>query len=386
MLGIYIHIPFCLKKCCYCDFFSIPCDQDTIPQKEYLQAIKRQLDDDVQRYNLSGKKVPTVYFGGGTPSLLYPTFFKSVLDDLACHFVLSDDLEVSCEINPATVDDVWFGNVKECGITRTSIGVQSFQDRLLKELGRVHTAEDAMRAIAEAQDAGFRSVSCDLMFGIPSETMADLEEDIRTAMTFQTEHVSAYQLTVEKGTPLALRLGDELALSEEDALNQMRTTCRMLTRSGWNRYEISNFAKAGFECRHNLNYWKHGEYLGLGAGATSFILSDNSLRLTADGFARRFTQSRDIEKYIEGNADHAESEKIDSRTAMAEYCFLGLRTTEGISPQAFEDRFGVQFEDVFGNLSDELVKSGLAEEKDHRLALTQRGVELSNQVFEKFLP
>ncbi|MFH1830499.1 MAG: radical SAM family heme chaperone HemW [Pseudomonadota bacterium] len=379
MLGIYVHIPFCLKKCDYCDFFSVPCSRDEIPQKEYLQAISRQLQEDVCRLKLSGKKVSTVYFGGGTPSLLKPIFFKSIIDALAHHFVLSDEIEVSCEVNPATVDDRWFGDARECGVTRASIGVQSFHDRLLRELGRVHSSEDAMRAIAEAQDAGFRSINCDLMFGIPSETMADLEEDIRTAMTFQPEHVSAYQLTVEKGTPLAARLKDDLMQSEEDSLNQMRTTARMLTRSGWNRYEISNFAKAGFECRHNLNYWRYGEYLGLGAWATSFVLSTH-------GFAKRFTQTRDVKKYMEGGAEHAESEEISLRTAMAEFCFLGLRTTEGISLKTFEEIFKTKFDDMFGNIQDELIQNGLAEKNDRGLALTQRGIEVSNLVFEKFLP
>ncbi|MFA4874500.1 MAG: radical SAM family heme chaperone HemW [bacterium] len=436
MLGIYIHIPFCVRKCDYCDFYSIPVEPGLAPQEQYLQAVIAQLELDVEALRLEGRQVTSVYFGGGTPSIMKAEFFSSLLNALSRHFKFSADVEVSCEVNPATADARWFRNARSSGITRCSIGVQSFQERLLRGLGRIHTADDAMRAIAEAQDAGFDSVGMDLMYAMPGETMGELEEDVRTAMTFQPNHISAYQLTIEEGTPMhekyisgpgtgnlepgkdnpgprSLVPGPDVD-SEDDQLQQMRTVGRMLGRSGWPRYEISNFAKPGFECRHNLNYWRYGEYLGLGAGATSFVLKKTCDRAIVRScvsttervascepeifndrtnapthqrtiFARRWTQARDVNAYIEGSADLAESEELDARTAMGEYCFLGLRTTEGISAATFEGLFHESFEAVFGGVCESLKKDGLILRTIDRIALTQRGLELSNMVFEKFI-
>jgi oxygen-independent coproporphyrinogen-3 oxidase len=339
-----------------------------------------------------------------------PSFFAELLADLARTFAPAKNLEVSCEVNPATVDASWLRGAREAGITRVSIGVQSFQDRLLHSLGRVHSGDEAMRAIAEAQDAGFASVSLDLMFGILDETMSELEDDLRTAMTFQPEHLSVYQLTIEEeiSGPGTRDLGPGKAVpgsrflvpgSEESLLQQMRTGARMLGRSGWPRYEISNFAKPGFECRHNLNYWRYGEYLGLGAGATSFLrigpgtgnrepgTAFPGLRsLVPDpAFARRFTQLRDVQAYMKGDAALAESEELDARTAMAEFCFLGLRTTEGISKTAFEGLFHISFDEVLGKVARDLVREKLIDAQGDRLALTPKGLELANLVSCRFL-
>ncbi len=433
MFGIYVHVPFCLRKCDYCDFYSVPFSREEAPHGPYLKALLAQLDRDAPELGLSGREIASIYFGGGTPSIMPPEFFSKLIEALARHFSFSAELEVSCEVNPATADAAWFRAARDAGITRCSIGVQSFQDRLLRDLGRIHAADEAMRAIAEAQDAGFTGISMDLMYAIPSETMQELEEDVRTAMTFQPDHISAYQLTIEEGTPLSEQYAPPLcegrmggvdhdlpplsppykggeALSESDQLNQMRTVDRMLSRGGWQRYEISNFAKPGCECRHNLNYWRYGEYLGLGAGAASFVTTGLGIRDSGFGingtspsgfprgdgfpnpgsrvpspvFARRFTQARNVHAYMEGNATLAESEDIDVRTAMAEYCFLGLRTMEGISASSFKHEFGVELHSIFGAEIECLVKRRLAVVSGDRMALTQKGVEISNQVFEKF--
>jgi oxygen-independent coproporphyrinogen-3 oxidase len=392
MFGIYVHIPFCLKKCDYCDFYSIPCSRDSVPEKKYLDAVIRQLGSNAEIF--SNRIMTSVYFGGGTPSLMSPEFFAQLLESLKSKLKLGGDVEVSCEVNPKTVDAAWFDGARRVGITRASIGVQSFSDELLGRLGRVHTAEDAMQAIAEAQDAGFDSVGVDLMFGIPGESVAVLEDDVRTAMTFQPRHISAYQLTIEEGTPLYERLeGRDSSLvtrdSEDEILEQMRIVARMLSRGGWSRYEISNFAKPGFECRHNMNYWRYGEYLGLGAGATSFLYDETTsheLRVTSHGFGRRWTQVRDVKKYMKGTGEFAESEEIDLRTAMAEFCFLGLRTLDGIDAGDFEGRFGRGFEDVYGDIERGLVDDGLILRSKGRIMLSAKGIELSNQVFERFLP
>ena len=374
MFGIYVHIPFCLKKCDYCDFFSIPCDRAQVPEGDYLDALLKQMEREIAAHGLEGREVESVYFGGGTPSLMSPEFFARLMDSLRRRFQFGADAEVSCEVNPKTADASWFDGARRAGITRASIGVQSFDDGLLEKLGRVHTAEAAMQAIAEAQDARFESVGIDLMFGIPGETIAVLEDDVRTAMTFQPQHISAYQLTIEEGTPLALATGGAHPISDDELLGQMRIVARMLARGGWGRYEISNFAKPGFECRHNMNYWRYGEYLGLGAGATSFLS------------ARRWTQVRDVAKYMKGMGEIAESEEIDVKTAMAEFCFLGLRTTDGIDAVDFERRFSRGFEDLYGDVERELASDGLVLRSKGRIMLSASGIELSNQVFERFLP
>ncbi len=393
MFGIYVHIPFCLKKCDYCDFFSVPCAFGDVPHEAYLRALVAQLTRDAHFFE--DRTVGSIYCGGGTPSLMPAAFFAKLRAAIAKRFTFSDDLEFSCEVNPATADLQWFRGARAAGVTRTSIGVQSFQPELLKMLGRAHTADDAMRAIAEAQEAGFQSVSCDLMFGVPGETMVQLEDDLRTAMTFQPEHLSVYQLTIEPGTPFA---NDERRTTNDDAvLRQFRTVGRMLPRSGWTRYEISNFAKPGFQCRHNMNYWRYGEYLGLGAGATSFVFQSDSPSVRRSvgpmvkptdhrtPFARRWTQVRKMDAYIAGSAELAESEEIDQRTAMGEYCFLVLRTMAGVDPREFEWCFGLSFDERYDRAVRHLIDEGLLERADDRVVLTPRGLELSNQVFTRFI-
>jgi len=393
VFGIYVHIPFCLNKCDYCDFFSIPCSRESVPEGGYLEAVLGQLERERHAHGLGGRRISSVYFGGGTPSLMSPAFFESVMSALGGCFVLDEGLEVSAEINPATADAAWFMGAREAGITRASIGAQSFDDGLLRGLGRIHTAEEAMRAVAEAQDARFESVGIDLIFGIPGETRTALEDDVRTAMTFQPQHISAYQLTLEEGTPLFERLrGRDSSIvtrdSEDKHLEQMRIVARMLSRGGWERYEISNFSKPGSECRHNLNYWRYGEYLGLGAGATSFIYDGTSheSRVTSHGFARRWTQVKDVSRYVGGAGELEESEGIDVRTAMAEFCFLGLRTTAGFDEARFYGTFGESFEDIYGEVAGRLASDGLLARSDGRIMLTSKGIELANQVFERFLP
>lgn len=372
MFSIYVHIPFCLKKCWYCDFYSVPVSAGGVPHEKYLAAIIRQLDLDVVAFQMSGKKVSTVYFGGGTPSLMPPEFFGRVLSALSRHFTVEHSAEISLEVNPATASGKWFKDIRREGVTRVSIGVQSFCDCLLKTLGRIHSSEDAMTAVASAQSAGFRSVNLDLMYAISGGEISDLEDDLRTAMTFQPEHVSVYQLT----NPSCV----DSKTSEDEQLKQMRVAARMLNRGRWKRYEISNFAKQGFECAHNLNYWRYGEYLGLGAGAASFLYAQQV-------FAKRWTQAKDVEKYIYGNTNTVDAEEIDVKTAMGEFCFMGLRTTAGISAAEFEKTFEEKIESIYGGEIDELVKAGLVcyEKEKERLALTQKGLELSNQVFERFV-
>ena len=431
MLGLYIHIPWCAAKCAYCDFFSLPTRPDRIPQDEYLRALTHQMDDAVARGMFEGREVGSIYIGGGTPSLMPSAWYARLLDAVRARCRIDADAEITCEANPATADASWFSAMAAHGVTRLSLGVQSFRDDALTALGRVHTAADALRAIAEAQDAGFSSVSVDLMFGLPHETIKEVEHDLRTAMTFQPQHISAYQLTIEEGTPLAAcRAKDTLMIgipSDDDVLTQLRLVKRMLSSGGWEPYEISNFAKKGYACRHNLNYWRYGEYLGLGAGATSFMTygchpersaaeskdplhfltpmtkaRDSSASCASgtvpyvnaspsvqvgrnDSNYSRWTMTRDLARYLHDPIVEDACEELSPRTAEGEFCFMGLRMSEGIARDEFTRRFGVSLDDVFPGVVASLAAEGLAIDEGGRLTLTPRGRELSNTVFTRFV-
>lgn len=413
----------------HCDFFSVPFWGEP-PWRDYGVALAVQLDHEMVKHHLSGRRAGSVFFGGGTPSLMPPDFFAGALEVLRKRVELAADCEITCEAGPATADAAWFRAVREAGVTRISVGAQSFHDGLLAELGRSHSADDARRAIGQAQEAGFPSVNVDLMFAIPGERTAMLEEDLRTAMAFRPQHISAYQLTMETPQPQAAggeppsscEVSHSKLVDEEIQLEQMRTAARMLESADWCRYEISNFARPGHECRHNLTYWRYGEWLGLGAGATSFIRDARretrgaGLKTTAPGlelrassstpktsflppqpctsnpasrvsslpFGRRWTQTRDVEAYLAGAGALAEEEEIDFRTAMGEFCFLGLRTMAGISRRSFEDLFGVPFEEAYGEAMASLGREGMVVEEGERLFLTARGLEFSNRVFTRF--
>lgn len=372
MLGIYVHIPFCVSKCWYCDFFSVPRERGEIPHRAYLKAIIRQLKQDAAAFGLKGRHVSTVYFGGGTPSLMPPGFFADCLGALGQIFSLDANAEISSEVNPATVDTKWFHAVQRAGVTRVSIGAQSFNDRSLRSLGRIHSAGGAICTVTKAQGAGFKNVSIDIMYAIHGESASELEGDLCTAMGLRPEHISAYQLTTE---------GAKASQSdEEDQLRQMRLVSGLLTDGGWPRYEISNFARQGFECRHNLNYWRYGEYLGLGAGATSFLRTDSQGK-----FGRRYTQIRDVAGYMAQTGRLEEDEVIILHTAMAEFCFLGLRTRGGISKGSFKNQFGMDFDGIYGDVCASVCDDGLIEQNGDYLLLTEKGIELSNQVFAEFI-
>jgi putative oxygen-independent coproporphyrinogen III oxidase len=384
MFGIYVHVPFCMKRCDYCDFFSTSLGEKDAPHEEYARAVIAQLRRDVNELGLAGRQVGSVFFGGGTPSVMPPSFFEAVLSKIDSVMSIAPDAEISTEMNPSSANDEWLRGIKSVGVTRASIGVQSFNPRLLNVLGRSHSTGDAQLTIDQALNCGFKSVSCDLIYGIPGETENDLDADLEMIIKSGVDHVSAYQLTIEEDTLLAKRYASPEGvgglLSEDEVMEQMDLLAQMLGREGFHRYEISNYSKEGSQCRHNLNYWRYGEYLGLGAGATSFIQGQ------AERFmARRFTQVRDIGLYLKGSGTLAESESINALTAMGEYCFMGLRTVEGISIADFDSRFEISFDDTYGIIVGKLQADGLMERSDENVRLTPQGFDLSNQVFEQFI-
>jgi oxygen-independent coproporphyrinogen-3 oxidase len=301
---------------------------------------------------------------------------------------MQSDIEITCEVNPATVDEKWFKRMVKAGITRFSIGVQSFEENKLKMLGRRHTAEEAQTAIAQAQDAGAMSVSLDLMYGLPGQKLKEVESDLKLAMTFQPDHISAYELTVESGTHLDMELKRSVPSvflpNEDEVLDQFRLVRRMLSSGGWEPYEISSYAKQGHRCRHNLHYWGYNSYLGLGCGATSFMINPKG---SSEGafYGHRSTTTREVAKYMRGRLSPEENEAISKRTAMGEFCFLGLRTMDGISLEEFEKRFGKDLKKSFSGVIDDLEKKELVRLEEGRLSLTEKGLELSNRVFECFV-
>lgn len=388
MISIYVHIPWCLSKCDYCDFYSVPRAGEDAPHGRYCAVLLKQFAADVRRHGLSEKGLASVYFGGGTPSLMPPDFYEKMLWAMGTTLVMQSDIEVTVEVNPATVDATWFRRMVDAGVTRFSIGVQSFSNAQLKRLGRLHSADDARRAVADAREAHAASISIDLMYGLPGEKIGDVERDLAMAMELHVPHISAYQLTPEASTPLAKSLKHERgrgSLPSDDAvLSQLQLVRRTLGEAGWHPYEISNFAVRGHACRHNLHYWRYGDYLGLGCGAVSFICAHELQEKRAE-FAKRWMIARDVDAYLKGRIERVDAERISRRTAMGEFCFLGLRTAEGVSLNEFERRFDTSFDHVFPRVLDRLIDDGLIQLDDRRAALTERGVELSNVVFRSFV-
>jgi len=390
MISIYVHIPFCFKKkCSYCDFFSLPVDGlGDEHVRKYRDALVFQFKHEVQRLGLADRGLHSIYIGGGTPSLLPVDFFEKLMIAFGTTFVMQSDIEITCEVNPATADAQWFKDMVSVGVNRFSIGVQSFQDAKLKKLGRQHNSKDAQRTIAEALESGADSVNVDLMYGLPAQKTSDVESDLKTTMTFQPNHISAYQLTVEDGTPLGKLLkGKSGRISlprEQTVLEQLRLVRRMLSRGGWNAYEISNFAKPHFACKHNMHYWRYGEYVGLGAGATSFMVDEDG-NGAGDRYARRWTMTRDVDSYLKGLLAEVDVDVISRRTSMGEFCFLGLRTDDGIALDDFEQRYGVTLKKAFPDVLEDLAERDLLQVNGGRLKLTSEGIELSNQVFERFV-
>jgi oxygen-independent coproporphyrinogen-3 oxidase len=362
--SLYIHIPFCLKKCIYCDFLSVPYDEKLIPG--YMTALLNELD---LRKELAGE-LRTVYIGGGTPTTVPTPALGGLLRKIRETFTIAADAEITIEGNPGTIDKEKILALAGSGVNRFSMGIQSFDDEKLKLLGRIHTLEDVLRAVAAMHRADVGNLSVDLIYGIPGQTAEDWARNVKMARELSPEHISAYELTPEGGTPLCDLLQDgTLAKPGEETIVEMYyDVIEILSAAGYRHYEISNFARPGFECRHNLNYWDRGQYLGLGAGAHSFI-GDKRLRNTGD-----------IGKYtgtlLSGELAVEEITEISCEEAIREFVFLGLRKTEGLSIREFSEDLGIDIVKA----SQDLIEGGLLiAERDH-IRLTLKGLVVSNAV------
>lgn len=369
-MELYIHIPFCARKCAYCDFLSFPADEDT--KEAYARALIREIH--LAREPL-GKRITSVFFGGGTPSLLPAQLTVAVLEELGKRYVLSSDAEISMEVNPGTVSSQSLKLWHRAGINRLSIGLQSPRDEELRMLGRIHSFAQFKTCFAMAREAGFGNLNLDLMFGLPGQSCQSWEESLRLSAAFAPEHISAYSLIIEEGTPFARM---RLQLPDEDTEYEMYDmTDRVLSEYGYRQYEISNYSLPGRECRHNLGYWEREEYLGFGLGAASLV-----------GHTR-FSNTRSLKEYLAADGDpricRKETEVLTESDEMAEFVFLGMRKRKGIRDEDFQSCFGRSIWEVYAAPLKKYLTLGLISCEGGSIALTRPGIHVSNRVFSDFL-
>jgi len=379
-MELYFHIPFCVRKCLYCDFLSAPADRETIGA--YMEAMIRETEARAGDYG--GYTVVSVFMGGGTPSLVETGQLERLLETVRQRFRLQEGAEITIEVNPGTADGEKLARYRRAGINRLSIGLQSADDEELARLGRIHDFRQFLETYGGARAAGFSNINVDIMSALPEQTLSDYTRTLQAVLSLKPlpEHISAYSLIVEEGTLFydreragTLHLPDE----ECDRLMYERTG-ELLEEAGYRRYEISNYALPGYECRHNCGYWQRREYLGLGLGASS--LMGNC----------RFKNADSLDAYLKNPVGVREDiRKLTRRERMEEFMFLGLRMTEGISPAAFQAAFGRTLEEVYGSVIEGNIKNGLlayhevtGKDKAY-LALTDRGLDLSNYVMAQFL-
>jgi len=381
--SLYIHIPYCVSKCPYCDFNSHVVAE--IPEGDYTDALLRELEHYGALDEWQDRTVQSIFFGGGTPSTFQPTSIGKLLAWVAATFPINLDCEITLEANPSTVDSDRFLGYRDAGVNRISVGVQSFQPRLLKFLGRTHGADEARKALGSLREAGFGNFSFDLIYANPGQTLTELGADLDTALEFQPPHLSAYNLTFEEGTPFhyEYRAGRMRSLSEEEEIAMAQLIENKLSAAGLSRYEISNYSRPGWHSRHNVNYWRGGDYLGLGAGAHSY-----KQEISAGGYGRRWSNEKNPGRYMTQVAELqqgvVEREEIDPAKAAGEFMFLGLRMTEGVSIRKFSSRFGKPPVELYPRIRD-WIEGDLLEEKRNYLKLTSKGLLVANSIFVEFM-
>lgn len=382
--GIYIHIPFCVHKCIYCDFLSAPADDavkyaytkaliNEIRNTADKQVIDKQIND-----NQTRDKITSIFFGGGTPSVLPDGCIADILMAVRDCFDIEDDAEITMECNPGTVNESRLSEYRAAGVNRLSFGLQSADNNELKMLGRIHTFEQFVESFRLARKAGFNNINVDLMSAIPGQTEATLENTFDKVMALQPEHISVYSLILEDGTYLADNIDKFPPVPDEDEDRRMyHMTKERLHSAGYERYEISNYSRKGFECRHNLLYWNRGEYYGFGCSAAGFIGNE------------RYSDIRDVKKYIELNGDieklHENIENLTKEDAIEEFMFLGLRKMAGVDVMDFQRRFGVPIENVYVKEIEHNVDKGLLIRQGDMLKLTEYGIDICNTVMSDFI-
>lgn len=376
-LALYIHVPFCLRKCGYCSFVSYEGRNSDI--EKYVQALKHEL-----AHRLHGDNISTVYLGGGTPSLLSIKQVGEILETVNLFSVITGRAEITMEVNPGTVDEQYLSTLRILGVNRLSLGIQSFNDTELSVLGRVHNAEQALSAIDIARRVGFDNLNLDIIYGIPGQSSESFRNTLQELVKANPQHISLYSLTLEENTPLwnSINNGEIQSLDADLAAEQYEMAENMLGEAGYSHYEISNWAKEDFRCRHNLVYWLCQPYIGAGAAAHSYIAG------------HRLSNTCDLDKYIKYysrvNSFPEEifelNEEIKPDLQLAEAIILGLRLCEGVNIDAFKEKFQVNLINHYNKPIEEMIETGLLEHSGRNLRLTSRGRLLGNEVFLRFLP
>lgn len=372
-IGIYIHIPFCKKKCDYCDFISYSNKDSKI--EEYIQAVKKEIQ--LQKIN---SKITTIYIGGGTPSYIESKYIKEIVSEIMKKNV-SEDVEITIEVNPGTVTLEKLKDYKEVGINRLSIGLQSIQDELLKQIGRIHNFEQFLETYKMAKEVGFENINVDLMLGLPNQRIKDIKESIEAILELKPQHISVYSLIVEDGTVIANKIENgELKLPEEELERNMYWYVKnTLELNGYKHYEISNFAKPGFESKHNMNCWKQKEYIGVGVAAHSYrdIVRYSNTEQIGE-YVRNIKNSN-----LERNRIIHEIQKEDD--TKKEYMLLGLRQIDGVKISKFKEQFGENPIYLFRNELKKLTDENLIIVDEDNIRLTNKGIDLANLVWEEFV-
>jgi oxygen-independent coproporphyrinogen-3 oxidase len=374
-LAVYVHIPFCDYHCSFCDFAVVVGQKARVP--DYIDAVNAELS-----LRLSGRPKPivnTVFFGGGTPGSIEPSHIAAVLDALRRSCNVVPDAEITLEANPGNHDPAFWPALRQAGINRVSIGIQTLDDRILSEVGRRHSADDAIAALRAVHQAGFSSLSADLMFGLPGQTPAGWKDTLDRVLAEPIDHLSVYGLIIEPGTPMerGIRRGSIHPPTDDDAADMYEYAIDALAEAGFEHYEISNWGKPGLRSRHNMTYWRHDPYLGLGMGAHSYY----------DGL--RSANLRGLTRYVQtvkkGELPIAESDRISPEQARADAAMLGLRLVQGIHLPTFNERFGGNLVADHAEAVDRFAGLGLLEIVNHHLRLTRSGYLVANQIWQEFI-
>lgn len=369
-LELYVHIPFCVRKCQYCDFLSGPSDEET--KDRYIEALLKEIR---AAEHTEDYEIVSVFIGGGTPSALKAEAIASIMRTLQEQFFFCEDAEVTIEANPGTVDLEKLTIYRNVGINRLSLGLQSTDAEELKLLGRIHSYEEFLKSYEWARKAGFSNINIDLMFAIPGQTGEAWRQHLYQVAELNPEHISAYSLIIEEGTPFAEQ---NLDLPDEDTEYQMyEDTAEILERYGYRQYEISNYAKQGYMCRHNAGYWQRLEYLGFGLGASSLY------------GGMRFSNTHQMQEYLKESRNPDQIRKdvtvLSRNEQIEEFMFLGLRMTEGISEKKFEENFDVRLMDIYGDILQKYEETGFVEHIETKWRLTRKGIHVSNHILADFL-
>lgn len=375
-LGIYIHIPFCKQKCFYCDFCSFANKNEM--QEKYVEAVINEIKNITHKEKYT---VTTIYFGGGTPSILNPKYIKNILQEIESSFKILDDAEITIEINPGTVNEEKLKKYKEYGINRLSIGLQSANDKILKKIGRIHDYKQFEETFFYARKCGFKNINVDLMIGLPTQTIEDVKQTLEKIIQKNPEHISVYSLIIEEGTIIEKLINEnKLQLPDEETERIMYwTVVNELKENGYNQYEISNFSKKTYESKHNTNCWKQKQYIGLGTSAHSYLNK------------KRYSNTNNIEEYIKNIQENNISKNITiheeqtEESTMNEYMLLGLRMIQGININEFKQKFKTDPTIKYKKILEKLQKENLIQITKTSIKLTKQGIDFGNIVWEEFI-